>query len=142
MQFFGKVERVNSSSICNTETIMDDDYCVRLSEVGKTCMRALNDAKANGGPFRITEFIVMPDHVHFIAVAEQNDAKQIALGSFVHYLKSAISRSVHESKPGVALWQKGYFDHVIRNEEDYERIAEYIASNPTRWAIKRQGKSS
>ena len=142
MQFFGKVERVNSSSICNTETIVDDDYRVRLTEDGEACMHVLNDAKSNGGPFRITEFIVMPDHVHFIAVAERNDAKQISLGSFVHYLKSSISRSVHESKPGVALWQKGYFDHVIRDEYDYERIAEYIASNPARWVIKRQGESN
>jgi REP element-mobilizing transposase RayT len=32
------------------------------------------------------------------------------------------------------LWQRGYYDHVIRDEGDLERIREYIASNPARWA--------
>jgi REP element-mobilizing transposase RayT len=33
------------------------------------------------------------------------------------------------------MWQRGYHDHVVRDEEDLARIREYIASNPIRWAL-------
>ena len=36
--------------------------------------------------------------------------------------------------PGVPVWQRNYYEHVIRNEGDYGKIAEYIADNPRRWA--------
>ena len=36
--------------------------------------------------------------------------------------------------PGWKLWQRSYFDHIIRNEEDYLRIWQYIDTNPAQWA--------
>lgn len=36
--------------------------------------------------------------------------------------------------PGRRLWQRSYFDHVIRNEADYLRIWQYIDDNPAHWA--------
>jgi len=36
------------------------------------------------------------------------------------------------------LWQRGYFDHVVRDDRDLERIREYIATNPLRWALDRE----
>ena len=35
--------------------------------------------------------------------------------------------------PGVSIWQRNYYEHVIRNEVDYGQIAEYITNNPRRW---------
>ena len=35
------------------------------------------------------------------------------------------------------LWQRSFYDHVIRNEKDYKEIAEYIQANPARWAEDR-----
>jgi len=36
------------------------------------------------------------------------------------------------------LWQRGYFDHVVRDDRDLERIREYIATNSLRWALDRE----
>ncbi len=33
------------------------------------------------------------------------------------------------------LWQRSYYDHVIRNEEDYQKVRSYIIANPVQWAI-------
>ena len=35
--------------------------------------------------------------------------------------------------PGIPVWQRNYYEHIIRNEADYNRIAEYVANNPRRW---------
>jgi hypothetical protein len=38
---------------------------------------------------------------------------------------------------GLPLWQKSFYDHVVRNEDDWRKIAEYIDGNPARWAEDR-----
>jgi REP element-mobilizing transposase RayT len=37
------------------------------------------------------------------------------------------------------LWQRGFYDHVVRDEQDLRRIREYIATNPIRWASRSVG---
>lgn len=39
--------------------------------------------------------------------------------------------------PGSKLWQRGYYDHIIRNEESLYRIREYIINNPKKWSLDR-----
>ena len=57
------------------------------------------------------------------------------LGAMVRGFKGAASRRINEicSTPGAAVWQRNYYEHVIRNDDDYNRIAEYVANNPQRW---------
>jgi REP element-mobilizing transposase RayT len=59
------------------------------------------------------------------------------LGSIVGSFKSAVTKRVNENRgtPGVPVWQRNYYEHVIRDEGDLERIREYIATNPLRWAL-------
>jgi hypothetical protein len=40
--------------------------------------------------------------------------------------------------PGAKVWQRGYYEHVIRNEESLSRIREYIVTNPRRWELDRE----
>ena len=39
---------------------------------------------------------------------------------------------------GIPVWQRGYYEHVVRNEEDLNRIREYIEGNPLRWLLRRE----
>jgi len=57
------------------------------------------------------------------------------LGAMVRGFKGSASRRINEicSTPGAAVWQRNYYEHVIRNDDDYNRIAEYVANNPQRW---------
>ncbi|MBR4579111.1 MAG: hypothetical protein IKO22_05855 [Oscillospiraceae bacterium] len=52
--------------------------------------------------------------------------------AFVSFLKRTANR-----KCGASLWQRGCYDHVIRNETEHREIAEYIENNPARWAEDR-----
>jgi REP element-mobilizing transposase RayT len=74
-------------------------------------------------------WVVMPDHVHVIVVLDGGRP----LGEVVAAFKSGASREV-----GTSLWQRGYFDRVIRDEGELQRAREYIETNPTRWTLSRQ----
>ena len=107
---------------------------IELSAAGEACQRVLEASRLATRQIRVGDFVVMPNHVHLVAIAEQGVGKPTPLEDFVRYLKFAITREVHKEYPGVVLWQKGYYEHVIRDDADYERILEYIANNPAQWA--------
>jgi REP element-mobilizing transposase RayT len=80
-------------------------------------------------------FIVMPNHVHGIIILADESARRHAIPEIVRGFKTFSARRVNEraGKRGV-LWQRGYYEHVIRNEKALDRIRAYIANNPARWA--------
>jgi hypothetical protein len=47
--------------------------------------------------------------------------------------KSYVSRSIHHIAPMLNVWQTSFHDHIIRNQHDYQRIWEYIDTNPQKW---------
>ncbi len=57
------------------------------------------------------------------------------VGAIVRGFKIATTKQVNELRgtPGMRLWQRNYYEHVIRDEKDLERIREYVRLNPTRW---------
>ena len=82
----------------------------------------------------IDTYVVMPNHVHFVvSIAAEGgpmwaSAPTQALGSLVRSFKTLSTKAV-----GQKLWQRGYYDHVIRNEADYLRNWQYMDENPVRW---------
>ncbi len=53
------------------------------------------------------------------------------IARIVGQMKRWISRKI-----GASLWQKSYYEHIIRDEEDYINTAQYILDNPLKWEIK------
>jgi putative transposase len=55
--------------------------------------------------------------------------------TIVRSFKAAATRRINELRgtPGAVIWQSGYYEHVVRDEEDLDRIRRYIADNPPRW---------
>jgi putative transposase len=68
-------------------------------------------------------FVVMPDHLHWLM--QLGSTKELA--TVVRGVKSLASK-----RAGRKLWQKGFYDHALRQEEDIKAIARYIVSNPLR----------
>ena len=79
--------------------------------------------------FECKALVIMPDHVHLLTV--KNDDSEQTLGDLVCILKS---KSLHVLKKrgfiASSFWQKGYYEHVIRNERDYIEKAKYLIGNP------------
>ena len=70
----------------------------------------------------------MPDHVHLLVqgLSDESDLRR-----FAKRLKQGAAQS-YSHKFGEPLWQEGYFDHVLRAEEDARGVARYILDNPVR----------
>ena len=63
-----------------------------------------------------------------------------SLPAAVQAFKSSAAREINRVRgtPGAAVWQRGYFDHIIRTPDDLDRLRAYIESNPLRWALDQE----
>uniref|UniRef100_UPI002ADDEAD7 transposase n=1 Tax=Thermoflexus sp. TaxID=1969742 RepID=UPI002ADDEAD7 len=102
------------------------------------------------------EFVVMPNHVHGIIwiVGETVGAtRRVAptttippagpvagsVGAIIGQFKSAVTKRINilRATPGAPVWQRNYYEHIIRNERALDAIRRYIAENPLRWHLDR-----
>ncbi len=72
----------------------------------------------------IDQSVVMPDHLHVILVFQSSEKP---LGRVIQVFKSWVTRAWGL---GHSIWQRNYYDHVIRNEAALKKIREYIVNNP------------
>jgi REP element-mobilizing transposase RayT len=97
----------------------------------------------------LDEFVIMPNHVHgivFIAGAtgrsplrDNGDlpgARAGSIGAFMAGFKSVVSKRINQIRntPGIPVWQRNYYEHVIRNDEELNHIRKYVTGNPMKWA--------
>ena len=80
----------------------------------------------------------MPNHIHFLVHVEENGTSRTPspTNKTLPVLVSTIKRFSNK-KCGIQLWQRSYHEHVIRNEQDYLEIWNYIDGNPSKWAEDR-----
>src|SRR5260370_15447628 len=92
----------------------------------------------------IDEFVVMPDHVHGIIWLDGTKEHDPALGQIIGAYKSitTVAWLNYHKKLGVLcskhLWQNGFYDHIIRNDQDLERTRQYILDNPAKQEQREQ----
>ena len=80
--------------------------------------------------WRIGRYVIMPDHVHFFATPERDDAKLARfVGSWKEWTAKRLARDCGIEPP---LWQVRFFDHLLRTEESYADKREYVLNNPVR----------
>ena len=95
----------------------------------------------------IDRYVIMPNHVHLIAIIMEKDVlgeiresppqSRPIMSKLIGYIKMNASKAIRQHYGDVTVWQRGYYDHVIRNQEDYVALAEYIQTNPLRWELDR-----
>ena len=107
-----------------------------LTAYGEIVDLAINHITTIYPGVSVDKYVIMPNHVHMILrICSGEDGRQVAaptVSAVVGQMKRWISLQA-----GTALWQKSFHDHVIRNEEDFREIWEYIDTNPARWAEDR-----
>ncbi len=81
-------------------------------------------------------YVIMPDHLHGILVLSEPDPaiKSKPLGRLIGAFKTVSSKAINLARetPGAPVWQRDFYEHIIRNEADLNRIREYILHNPAR----------
>ena len=81
----------------------------------------------------VDHYVIMPNHIHLLLQihTDNNGRSMIAptISTVVRLFKSTVSKHL-----GRSIWQKGFYDHVVRSETDYIEIWNYIEGNPGKWA--------
>ena len=111
---------------------------VVLSAIGKVVAGSLTAANLAGT--RLDTQMVMPDHIHLLVATGSDGLEAEHLAACVGRVKAVATRRVHDlallpsARP---LWQRGFFDRVVRDDHERDAIRAYIATNPLRWTLKR-----
>ena len=127
-----------------------------LNDYGRVVQFTWDDLINHIDSIELGEFVIMPDHVHGIiticdSVSIGAETTTVGAGSepaptqragihhglpeIVRQLKTFSAKRINaiRNTPGTHVWQRNYYEHIIRDSEDYERIQWYIRNNPSTW---------
>ena len=118
---------------------------VILSETGKIVKETIEYINHHNENISIDKYVIMPNHLHMIIIVDRplgtsgmpSPTKNIINNrpnELIPKLVSSLKRFTNK-KSGYQLWQRSYNDHIIRNITDYERIWNYIDTNPLKWEL-------
>lgn len=120
-----------------------------LNEVGKNADRCWLKIPEHCSNVKLYDYIVMSNHIHgIIELVNENVGVQYleplqhryqhiipqSVGSIVCGFKVGVSKWVRKNTNVKYVWQRNYYEHIIRNEKDLFRIQNYINENPLRWS--------
>ena len=133
-------------NIINMKMIFNDG-----GKIAETCWLDIPKHYPN---VELDEFVIMPNHVHGIIVindknvgvqnfeSQQNVESQYnkfqniiprSLGSIVRGFKIGVTKWFRQNTDVYTVWQRNYYEHIIRNDNELYRIRKYILKNPFKW---------
>ena len=88
---------------------------------------------------RLKNFDYSSNGVYFITICTENRANILSptVQEVVGWLKYQITKEINNSRNqiGIKIFQRSFYDHIVRNDTDYQEIYNYICENPIRWNI-------
>lgn len=138
------------------------DGIMELNENGVVVKQTLDELPGSYPGVSFDQFVVMPNHLHFIvcinnvgaihespiAVNQSSGScraihelplqrRRMLLPKIIGRLKMQTAKQINimRQTPGIPVWQRNYYEHVIRNEEEMYQIQEYIINNPQKWDL-------
>lgn len=129
-----------------------------LSEFGEIVRSDWEAIPTHYGQVELDCFVVMPNHVHGILIIHNDvdqsgvgkptpytaapvgaglvpPAKPISLSQIIGGYKSGVARRINalRKQPGTVVWQRTFYDHIVRSQSELDQIRLYIEANPARW---------
>lgn len=104
---------------------------VQLTHFGKIAEKQIKAINFKYADVDIENYVIMPNHIHMIvSIFNENERdSSISVTDVVRIFKSLTTRSC---KIGPVIFQRSFYDHIIRNDTDYLRIRNYIDNNPSK----------
>ena len=113
--------------------IIDRPKNVPLTNLGMIVRQSIHDISRHYPTITVDHAVIMPNHIHLLLQVntDANGRSMIAptISTVVRLMKGTVSKQA-----GFSVWQKGFYDHVIRNDNDYRDIWNYIEGNPSKLA--------
>ena len=111
---------------------------MQLSPIGEAVLRQIEQAD-KAQRVKVDKYVIMPNHIHMILLVDSGASRtppptsRIRANEAVPRFVAGWKRLCHQAV-GVNIFQRSYHDHVIRGEQDYLKIWQYIDSNAAKWA--------
>ncbi|HEX9911674.1 MAG TPA: transposase [candidate division Zixibacteria bacterium] len=128
-----------------------------LNKYGKIVNQLWNELPNHFFNIESGWFMVMPNHIHGVIVINNECRGGVTppmgesafggsplqipkLGQIIAYFKYQTTKIINKirSTPGLQLWQRNYYKHVVRNEDELNKIRYYIQTNPLKWHLDRE----
>ncbi|WP_296079924.1 transposase [uncultured Eubacterium sp.] len=112
---------------------------IKLSKLGIIVANEILNIEKRFDNTKVLDYVIMPNHIHLII---QLDNCNFSLGQIIGSFKSITT--LQSKKIGYSndkLFQRNYYDHIIRNEDDYLTKSNYIKNNPEKWLDDKYYKS-
>lgn len=109
-----------------------------LTRYGMIVDRYINQLNDFYDNISVEKYVIMPNHIHILMMVYDDGAtgtspptkQHAAVPRFVSTLKRFCSREI-----GASIFQRSFYDHIIRNHQDFEEIYRYIEENPAKWEL-------
>jgi len=130
---------------------------MRLNEYGQIVQQCWMEIPQHYQNVQLDEYVVMPNHVHGIIIINESDISTVGaihelplrhelphsreqrrnmlLPKIIGRFKMNVAKPINRIRqtPGISVWQRNYYEHIIRNENELNRIRHYIINNPLHW---------
>ena len=126
----------NREKLLSSIIVGDDVHIIlknHLSNYGLICDRYINNINIKYENVIVDKYVIMPNHIHLIiflhgTMRASSPTKNIE--TIIRSFKALVTKEI-----GYSIWQRSFHDHIIRGEKDYQKIWEYIDTNPLKWEL-------
>ena len=131
-------ENILSSISMPVETPHGASPQIKLTDIGKIVNEQWRNIPKHFRNTSIDEYIIMPNHIHGIIIIENNKTahvpslQTITLGNMIGLFKQSCTLKIREFYPEFE-WKSRFYDRVIRNDVELDKIRKYIVENPLNW---------
>jgi len=139
-----------------------DNGDIKLNQYGKNVSNACSWIEKHYPYVKIDSMVIMPNHIHLILIIDDRrggsrtapttqvtfrnnsqitQVKQIkSLGRLIGAFKTISTKKINKIRktPGATLWQRNYYEHIIRDDKELTAIRQYILDNPLKWEFDRE----
>ncbi len=116
--------------------VLGDPVSVELLPHGTVADKYINPFNEYYDNIHVDEYVIMPNHIHLLLSVSESGSPRTSTPTrqtaTVSHFVSTFKRFCNKEY-GKNIWQRGFYDHVIRCQEEYTEIQKYISENPTRW---------
>ena len=104
---------------------------VLLTPCGELVKRSLMEIPERYPGIILDHYVIMPNHIHILLRIREDDGRAVlapTVSTVIQQMKGNVTK-----RAGFSVWQKSFYDHVVRNEHDFREIWNYIETNPVKW---------
>ena len=112
----------------------------QLTPYGKIADKWVNCMSKKYNTVSVDKYVIMPDHIHLLLSLTKEYGRgdpSPTVDNVIGWLKYQITKEINEVRQtqGQSVFQRSYYDHVIRNEQDFKEAWDYIENNPMKWLL-------